>query len=108
LLTTETERTQDGVGEEMKFFTYDIHPRFNILVAQSISARLYLAGLHIATSSFNPDNMLGMTGEEKAIELARQCWLNRPSSVEEKCCLDNLKELCRGKSPTLSLLCMMS
>lgn len=32
------ECTKDGVGEEMKFFTYDIHPRFNILVAQSISS----------------------------------------------------------------------
>jgi len=46
-----------------------------------------------------------MTGEEQAIDLVRQCWLSRPLSVEEKYCLNNLQELSRGKSPTLSLLC---
>ena len=66
---------------------------------------MQLAALHIATSTVLPDKLLGMTGEERAITLIRQCWGNRPLSKEECLVLDNVRQLAHGLSPTLSILC---
>ena len=88
-----------------QLFQYDIHPRFKTLEGQSISGRLFLAALFAATKSIVPDYALGMTGEEQACILVRQCQLNRPFSPIELHILLNLKGLSRGKSATLSLLC---
>ena len=66
---------------------------------------MQLAALHLATSSVLPDELLDMTGEERAIILIRQSWGNRPLSKEECVALDNIKQLARGLSPTISLLC---
>jgi len=97
--------TENKVSEQMRYFIYDLHPRFGYLFTNSINARLYLAGLYVATTSFVPDYATGMTGEERAIELLRSSWQNRPLSNEEKHCLENVKELCHNKYPCLSIIC---
>ena len=61
--------------------------------------------LHIATSTVLPDELLGMTGEERAVTLLHESWTNSPLSDEECLVLDNIKKLARGLSPTVSLLC---
>ena len=45
--------------------------RMYTLVTKSVGGRLYLAALHAATNSSVPDNMLGISGEEMAIEIVR-------------------------------------
>ena len=105
LITKDLTPTCNDVNEEMQFFQYDIHPRFKTLEGQSISERLFLAALFAATKSIVPAYALGMTGEEQACILVRQCQLNRPFSPIELHILLNLKGLSRGKSATLSLLC---
>ena len=105
LLNAERDPASDRVEDDIKFFEYDINPRLRNLVAKTLSARLYLATLYFASALCIPDEMLGTTGEAKAIEIIRQCWSNRPLSGEEKYCLENLMSLSLGKSPSLSLLC---
>lgn len=105
LLAGDRTCAKDRVSEQIHFFEYDVHPKFGHLYSKSICSRIYLAALYLATSSGIPDTRDGTTGEEKAVEIVRQCWVNRPLSDDEYYCLENLKALCRGKSPTLSLLC---
>ena len=66
---------------------------------------MQLVALHVATSTVLPDELLGMTGEERAVTLLRECWSNCPLSDEECLFLDNIKKLAHGLSPTVSLLC---
>ena len=103
--TKDLSPTCNNVNQEIQLFQYDIHPRFKTLDAPNISARIFLAALFAATMSNVPDSALGMTGEEQACILVRQCQVNRPFSSNEMKCLGNLMRLSRGKSPSLSLLC---
>jgi len=105
LSTKDLSPTRNNVNEEMQLFQYAIHPRFKTLEASSISARLFLAALFAATMSNLPDSALGMTGEEQACVIVRQCQVNRPFSPIEMKSLDNLLTLSRGKSSILCLLC---
>jgi len=66
---------------------------------------MQLVALHVATSTVLPDELLGMTGEERAVTLLRESWTNSPLSDEECLVLDNIKKLAHGLSPTVSLLC---
>lgn len=66
---------------------------------------MQLVAFHIATSTVLPDELLGMTGEERAVTLLHESWTNSPLSDEECLVLDNIKKLARGLSPTVSLLC---
>ena len=66
---------------------------------------MQLVALHVATSTVLPDELLGMTGEERAVTLLRESWANCPLSDEECLVLDNIKKLAHGLSPTVSLLC---
>ncbi|KAL7553023.1 hypothetical protein ACHAWF_016264 [Thalassiosira exigua] len=99
----------DIVGDcdkQVLWYQYEFHPRFDYIeTKQSRAARMQLAALHTATSTLLPDEMLGMTGEERAITLLRQSWGNRPLSREECLVLDNIKQLARGVYPTISILC---
>ncbi|EJK67911.1 hypothetical protein THAOC_10982 [Thalassiosira oceanica] len=61
--------------------------------------------IHLATSSSTPDENLGMTGEERAVNLLRASWTNRPLSAAESSALNNISSLADGLSPTISLLC---
>jgi hypothetical protein len=99
-------QTDNHPEEEMNFFIYDVHKRFDTLNGTNLSSRIYLAGLLIANMFFVPDIEHGMTGEEKAIEILRQCWVNGPLTSEEKHCLDNVRRLSKCRSPTLFLLCI--
>ncbi len=66
---------------------------------------MQLVALHFATSTMLPDELLGMTGEERAVTLLCECWSNFPLSDKECLVLDNIKKLAHGLSPTVSLLC---
>ena len=66
---------------------------------------MQLVALHVATSTSLPDEMLCMTGEERALTLLRESWANCPLSDEECLVLDNIKQLAHGLYPTVSLLC---
>ncbi|KAL7472894.1 hypothetical protein ACHAXS_014340 [Conticribra weissflogii] len=91
---------------EQTFFKFNFHHRFDYLeTKQSCSARMQLAALHAATSHALPDEMFQMTGEERAIELIRQTWRNCPLNKDENLALENIKNLARGKCPSLFLLC---
>jgi len=97
---------KDDFNEQVMWYQYKFHPRFKYLEnKQSRASRMQLAALHIATSSVIPDEVLGMTGEERAAALVRQCWGNRPLTKEECLVLNNIKQLAHGLSPTISMLC---
>ncbi len=98
-------QSQHKAEEHLAFYTYEIHPRFGFLIANSLSARLFLAGLYLATGTSIPDIEIGMTGEAKAIELLRRCMVNRPLSGEEEQCLQNVKTLSESLSPTSYIIC---
>ena len=89
----------------LQFFVYSMHPRFDVLTASSIKARMFLAAIYLATTSMPPDIGIGMTGEAKAIELMRQCFINQPMSNIERFCLENVKSLSRCRSSTVFLIC---
>lgn len=96
----------DECEAELNFFKYNFHPRFDYLETnQGCLARMQLTALHVATSHAIPDELLQMTGEERAVELIRQTWRNSPLSEDEYKAVKNIEELSRGKFPTMSLLC---
>jgi hypothetical protein len=97
-------KTAEDVGAELQLYAYDVHPRLKTLRSPSIAARLYLACLYAATASMLPEPRQGMTGDEYAINLLRECWVNRPLTTEEA---DNLGQLLRycSRAPALKLLC---
>lgn len=95
----------DDVNAKRGFFIYEVHKTFKNLVANSIGARLHLACLHVACSLNIMDSMLGMSGEERALELLRQSWVNRPLLKDEKERLQNLKDLSQGSYPAVYILC---
>ena len=72
---------------ERKYNRYDVHERFNGLEPpagrHSVLARLQLAALSAATGTAVPEAGSQQTGEELAIELVRQCWVNHPLDDEE-------------------------
>eukprot|EP00979_Chaetoceros_neogracilis_P004738 scaffold823_cov145-Chaetoceros_neogracile.AAC.3 len=104
LSTKDLSPTCNNVDEEMQYFQYDINPRFGSLDANNFRGRLFLAALFAATISNVPDPVLGMTSEEQACILIRQCQVNTPFTPIEMKCLHNLMSLSRGRSSTLSLL----
>jgi hypothetical protein len=61
--------------------------------------------LHASTSFLSADSDTLLTGFEKAIELVRQCWVARVLSVEERQGVLKVSSACKGRHPTLSLLC---
>jgi hypothetical protein len=97
---------KDSVKDIRKGYIYDLHPRFGYLIAHNISARFHLAGIHVATSLYVPDSSLGKTGEERALELLRECWVNRPFSDEEYDRLSNVMKLSQGSCSSLYLRCL--
>ena len=93
----------DKCDYDWSVFSYDIHPRLQCLQASSIEARLQLAELYAATGSLLPEMRMRMTGEEKAMQLLRRCWTNRPLEVNDYVRLENLSKLCQH-TPGLILL----
>jgi hypothetical protein len=112
------EESSNGFNQRMKYFIYDLHPRFLNLTSSSICSRLYLAAIYTACNSLIPDQAFSsnqngaissfeflLTGEEKAVQLLRQSWINRPLSTEESYILENIKNLSMGKYPSISMMC---
>jgi len=98
--------TMEACSASLNYYQYIIHHRFGYFEAkQSRASRLQLAAIHLATSSSTPDENLGMTGEERAVNLLRASWTNRPLSAAESSALNNISSLADGLSPTISLLC---
>jgi len=88
-----------------KAFRFDVHHRFDYLIAEDIESRLFLASLHLATSRLLPDSRLQMTGEERAIQLLRQCRSTRPPSHGILTKLDMLTTKLGCSYPVVLLLC---
>ncbi len=62
---------------------YELHKRFGHLQAGSIPARLQLAALHAATSTLLPEPVSCQTGAQRAMQLLRQSWGDRPLTDAE-------------------------
>ena len=103
LVTVETR--DDNQNSSQKWSKFEIHPRFDHIVAAQISDRIRLASLLLASTFSLQILDTQLNGEERAIELLRQCWKNTPLSTTERNQLENLKEICHGFSPAVSLLC---
>jgi len=88
-----------------KAFRFDVHHRFDYLIAEDIDSRLSLASLHLATSRLLPDSRLKMTGEERAIQLLRQCRSTRPPSDGILTKVDILTTKLGCSYPVILLLC---
>jgi len=85
---------------------YDVHHRWSMLIASTIDARLQLAALYTACGSRLPDERARMTGDEMAMQLVRQCWVNRPLTPHEDSALRNITTVSSGSvSPGLALVC---
>jgi hypothetical protein len=89
------------------YYVYSIHQRFGILEASDVESRMYLASLYSACSSQLPDSLCGMTGEEYAMVLLRQCQLSRPLCDEEKRHLLSCSKFVKH-TPALYLLCFLN
>lgn len=83
---------------------FSAHARFGIFTASHNAARLQLAALYAATGTLLPEPRTSMTGGEHAMELVRQCWVNRPLSLTENAFLTNVGQFC-SRTPALALLC---
>lgn len=95
-------------SSNLDFYVYDINSQFGTIDARTgsaaVASRLMLAGLYAASNTYCPELKSQCSGYEKAIDLLRACWVNRPLSAEEMGhlqCLYNLGHNC----PSLSLLC---
>lgn len=91
-------------GTKLLAHAFDIHPRFDHLISTNICSRLHLAMLYAATSSLLFDGRVSMSGEEHAMELVRQCWINKPLSVEERKKLLSLANF-NLRIPGLAIIC---
>lgn len=92
---------------ERRVHYYDVHPRLLHLHCPTVSARLRLACLYAACSTRLPEPRQRMTGAEVAVQLLRQCWVNRPyQSQEDLSCLQALRGPLSRRWPSLSLLCL--
>ena len=100
-VTIETGDKEDSV---LHIHAYDVHPRLKKLSASCIEARLQLAVLYAATGSLLPEQGSQKTGAERAVELLRESWVNRPLKKREKDHLDAIREF-DEHVPSLSLLC---
>ena len=88
----------------IEYCVYDVHQRFRYLSASCVSARLMLAALYAATSTFLPDARCSMCGDEYAMHLLRQSWKNQPFDKKEMKYLMTVKRFC-FKTPALYILC---
>jgi len=94
----------DKYDEKLEEYAYDIHSRLKIFKASSIASRLHLAAIFSSINTKLPEKRYGMTGEEVAIELIRQSWINRPLKKEENNSLNQIVKV-SSYSCTILLLC---
>ena len=65
---------------QTSYHVYDIHGRFEHLIAREPLGRLQLAGLYAASACHLSEGRSGKTGMFLATKLVRQCWANEPLS----------------------------
>lgn len=94
----------DNCRKKLRHRAFEQHQRHGLLTADGVESRLHLAALHSAMGSALPEETSGMTGEERAMQLVRQSWVNRPLSQPE---LRNMRSIASlaNLSPGLELLC---
>ncbi len=83
-----------------------VHERVQFPFATDSVARLQLAALHVATNHMVADRMTGVRGEERAMELLRQCWTPAPLSSRERSILTDILDLSAGRLSNLILVCI--
>ena len=88
----------------LQHHAYDIHPRLKSLESTGVEARLQLAALYAATSSLVPERGSLLTGAEKAVDLIRQSWINRPLEPNERNHLSSIAGFAKH-APSITLLC---
>ena len=91
-------------GKKRRCHVYSYNPRLHILQGSDIAAQLHLAALYAATATSLPEPLTGRTGDESAIRIVRECFINRPLTPEEDFHLRNITHFC-NRSPVLILLC---
>ena len=87
-----------------EYYIYDLDQRQNLLKANCIPSRLYLALLHVVTSRDLPDVRYCMTGAAYAQSLLRECWRNTPLSSIDVSVLQLIIKFANGY-PGLILIC---
>ncbi len=88
----------------LQHHAYNIHPRLKSIEATGVEARLQLAALYTATASLVPERGSLLTGAEKAAELIRQSWINRPLELNECNHLSSIARFAEN-APSIRLLC---
>lgn len=83
-------------------YCYDVHPRLNCIISDSIPARLKLAAIY-ATQGILPMLVFIMSGLQYSLHLLRQCSVNRPLTPDE---MNSAKEIDEHSSnlPALKIL----
>ena len=97
-------KSDSKTDSSQEYFQYNVHNRLEYLTANDIYSRLHLVGLHISTSVLLREPSLGMTGEERSLQLLRQCSSTKVLSDKMFEKLSELKGLCIS-FPTALLLC---
>ena len=98
-----TVETKSGPKDRLKVYTYDVHPLFQTLQANSIDARIHLADLYAACSTLLPERRTKMCGSEVAMQLLRR---SRTYQSLDETDYEKLKNLCQHSNftPGLDLL----
>jgi hypothetical protein len=96
--------SDDKSDSKRKCYSYTVNPRLQILEGSDIAAQLHLAALYAATATALPEPRTGRTGDEIAVGILRECFVNRPLSSEEQSHLHNIENFC-NRDPALILLC---
>lgn len=81
-----------------------MHGRFGHLRASDVLPRLQLAALYAATGSLLPEPRSSLTGAQTAVQLVRQCWVDRPLTLQESEQLSDITLLGGHLVPALRLL----
>ncbi|KAJ3397400.1 hypothetical protein HDU80_009570, partial [Chytriomyces hyalinus] len=106
-------KTQDGFTEivlskasnaNLKAATYELHPTTKVLRCSSISDRLLLAAISSTSGTLLRDPCYNMTGSELAIQVLRECWLNKPLNKREVDALEDTMAF-SYREPAVGVLC---
>ncbi|EFA77019.1 hypothetical protein PPL_09771 [Heterostelium album PN500] len=81
------------------YFRYKIDDNIKVLTPQEITSNLYLAYLHLMTSSTMPDPFLGQTGFDMAVTLLQRFQTNRLFTTQSIAILKRIQSI----SPTRKL-----
>ncbi|EFA77145.1 hypothetical protein PPL_09900 [Heterostelium album PN500] len=81
------------------YFRYQINHELKVLGPQEISSNLFLAYLHLMTSTANTDPFLGQTGFEMAITLLQRFQTNRLFTPQSLNILNLIKTISPTRNP---------